>query len=118
MVRPVNLYDMVIVASVAFVSAFTIALNNFANDKNKNETKTPLLYISESFISALSGIFISMGATLFIDNPVVWYMVAGIGGFAGRRLLFAFVRIFFVLLTNSKNIDIGNIENKNNETEE
>lgn len=106
------IYEIIIIICISFISAFSISLNNYANDKMKKRKKDliPLLYISETLISGLSGFFLSMISMLITKNIILWFICAGVGGFAGRKLLFVVIRIAIIVFSASKNIDVQKLQ--------
>lgn len=107
----IDIYQLVILLSVSFMSAFSIALNNYAIDKNKGKQCIPLLYISECLVSGLSGFFLSILVMIFRQNVLICLFASGIGGLIGRKLLFVVLKLGVVIFSIKKNIDLSKIEN-------
>lgn len=110
MISTLDIFQLIIFISISFMAAFSISLNNYAKDKTSGKQCFPLLYISECFVSGLSGFFLSMIAMLVSKNFILCMLAAGIGGFVGRRLLFLIVKIAIMMFSASKNIDISKLQ--------
>ena len=108
--QDIDIFQLVILFSISFMSAFSVELNNYANDKNKNKQSIPLLYISECLVSGLSGFFVSIILIVLKQKILVCILAAGIGGFIGRKLLFALIKVSIIIFSIKKNVDISKLE--------
>lgn len=108
--QDIDIFQLVILFSISFMSAFSVELNNYANDKNKNKQSIPLLYISECLVSGLSGFFVSIILIVLKQKILVCILAAGIGGFIGRKLLFALIKVAIIIFSIKKNVDISKLE--------
>lgn len=108
--QDINVFQLAILFSMSFMSAFSVSLNNYAKDANNNKQCSPLLYISECLVSGLSGFFISILAMILNRNILICILSAGIGGFIGRKLLIIIIKLGLIMFSMKRNIDVSKLE--------
>ncbi len=106
----IDIFQLAILFSISFMSAFSISLNNYAKDADTNKHCSPLLYISECLVSGLSGFFISILTMILNKVILICILSAGIGGFIGRKLLIIIIKLGLIMFSMKKNIDISKLE--------
>jgi hypothetical protein len=102
-----NLPMVILIISTSLFCAFATNLKNYADDRmKKGKKKIPYLYyFANTLVYTVSGILISLVATLFTDNVTIWLIASGIGGFIGRKLLIFVVDILLRVFINVKNLN-------------
>lgn len=107
--------------SMSFLTSFTISLNKFAKDKDLKIQRSYLVYLSECFLSALSGIVMGLLLAVIQDNNLICIIGASVGSSLGKNGLNVIAKYILqqVIKINEnvysiENEDTSNDKNNNN----